>query len=120
MFHSAFILLASSTFASAETTDLDNQLLETPPIYFAARAALAVPANANGDVLTAGPSLGVQLDEMNTLGIRVIYMKDPPDNPLASDTPSVPWATAANLHWLSIRTGACVIRSEDARRPWRE
>ena len=99
MFHSAFILLASSTFASAETTDLDNQLLETPPIYFAARAALAVPANANGDVLTAGPSLGVQLDEMNTLGIRVIYMKDPPDNPLASDTPSVPWAWGPVIDW---------------------
>ena len=99
MFHSAFILLASSSVALAETKDLDNQQLETPPVYFAARAAMAVPANANGDVLTAGPALGVELDEMNTLGIRVIYMKDPPDNPLASDTPAVPWAWGPVIDW---------------------
>ena len=98
MFHSAYVLLATSSLATA-APPAATQELETPPIYFAARTAVAVPANANGDVVTVGPSLGIALDERNTMGLRVIYMDDPPANPLATSTPEIPWAWGPVVDW---------------------
>ena len=98
MFHSALVLLSSLATATADSLTQPTEL-ETPPIYISARGAVAVPANANGDVKTGGLALGVELDSMNTMGLRVIYMDDPPDNPLANSTPSIPWAWGPVIDW---------------------
>jgi hypothetical protein len=98
MLNTAVLLLSIVSSANAETPP-EPLNLETPPVYFSVRGAVAVPANANGDVKTAGFALGVELDEMNTMGLRVIYMDDPPDNPLATSTPHLPWAWGPVLDW---------------------
>ena len=98
MIHLALALATSGSVAFAQTASTPEEL-ETPPIYFAARGAAAVPANANGDVLTAGVAMGAQLSEYNSLGLRVIYMDDPPDNPLTTATPNIPWAWGPVVDW---------------------
>jgi hypothetical protein len=98
MFHSALVLLSSIATASADSHSQPTEL-DTPPIYIAARGAVAVPANTNGDVKTGGLAVGVEMDAMNSMGLRVIYMDDPPDNPLASSTPSIPWAWGPVIDW---------------------
>ena len=97
MFHTALVILATNSVAFAEPTG--PALLETPPIYVVGRAAAAVPANANGDVLTGGFGLGVETNESNSLGLRIIYMHDPPDNPLAAETPEIPAAWGPVVDW---------------------
>ncbi len=69
------------------------------PVYTSVRAGMAVPATAHGDVLTGGLGLGVELEPENTLGLRVIYMHAPPENPLAVNTPDVPWAWGPVIDW---------------------
>ena len=97
MFHTSLLIFASTSMAFADEEDQDR--LDTPPIYIVARGAAAVPANANGDVLTGGFGLGVETDENNSLGLRIIYMDDPPDNPLASQTPDIPRAWGPVVDW---------------------
>ena len=97
MFHPGLVFLSIASASAAPAAP--QQELETPPIYFAMRGAVAVPNSAHGAVSTGGLAMGVELDSMNSLGLRVIYMDDPPDNPLASYTPEVPWAWGPVLDW---------------------
>ena len=71
----------------------------TPPIYWGTKAAVAVPANASEDVFTIGPSMGILLDNNNAMGMRVIYMDSPPDNPLAENTPTINMAWGPVVDW---------------------
>ena len=98
MLHFALTLVASGSVALAESPSIPEHL-ETPPIYFGTRIAAAVPANANGDVQTYGIAMGAQVNEYNSLGLRVIYMDDPPDNPLATSTPEIPYAWGPVVDW---------------------
>jgi len=97
----AVLSLGSAAAATApDTVGLDESLtLEQPATYVGVRTGLAIPTNANGDVLAVGPTLGVVLNEQNTVGLRVIWMDNPPDNPLATYTPPVPWAWGPVVDW---------------------
>ncbi len=72
---------------------------EDAPLYMNTRGSLAVPANGSGDVVAGGVGLGVMLKTHQQIGLRFIYMHDPPENPLARNTPSVPWAWGPVLDW---------------------
>jgi hypothetical protein len=97
MFHPSLIFLSIASASAAPAASPPE--LKTPPVYLAIRGAVAVPNSANGAVSTGGVALGVVLDSMNSLGLRVIYMDSPPDNPLASYTPEIPWAWGPVLDW---------------------
>jgi len=72
------------------------------PLYVQARGALAVPSNAHGDVATAGFGVGIVVDQTQSIGLRVIYMDDPPDNPFATETPPLPraWGPVVDWTWV--------------------
>lgn len=72
---------------------------ENAPLYIGGRGSIAVPANGNGDVLAAGFGMGILYKDSQQFGLRFIYMHEPPSNPLASDTPAVPWAWGPVLDW---------------------
>ena len=73
--------------------------LASTPIYLQGRSSVAVPARSNGDIIVAGAGMGVVVDETQQVGMRFIYMHRPPANPLAEDTPAVPWAWGPVLDW---------------------
>ena len=98
MFNSAFMLLAFSATANAAPGEEPTEL-ESPPVYIAARGGIAVPANTNGDVKTAGVAFGVMMDELNSLGLRAIYMQDPPSNPLSDVQTELPTAWGPVVDW---------------------
>jgi hypothetical protein len=98
MIHLALALATSGSVAFAQTASTPEEL-ETPPIYVAVRGAVAVPANAQGDVKTGGVAIGAKLSEYNSLGLRVIYMDDPPDNPLTTTTPELGEAMGPVIDW---------------------
>jgi hypothetical protein len=90
-------LLLSFGFANAQDTTVSNS--SEAPMYITSRSAVAVPANASDDVVSHGGGVGVYLDEKNSMGLRVIYMADPPSNPLATHTPDVPSAWGPVIDW---------------------
>lgn len=69
------------------------------PITMSARVSNAVPAAGHGSVTSAGVGVGVMPSDRNALGLRVIAINNPPDNPFAVDTPEVPWAWGPVLDW---------------------
>jgi len=91
-------LLFSLGFANAQETQVSNTSSEAP-MYISGRSAVAVPANANKDVVSHGGGVGVFLNDKNSMGLRVIYMADPPDNPLATSTPEIPNAWGPVVDW---------------------
>ena len=64
---------------------------ERVPIYFLTRGSVAVPARGRGQVFNSGVGLGMALGEHDAhlLGMRVIWIPDPPRNPLTGDDPEV-------------------------------
>ena len=66
----------------------------TRPMYMAVRGSIAVPPNTNGDVKSAGVGFGVDISEPTNstsylVGMRVIYIPEPPENPLTTENPDV-------------------------------
>jgi hypothetical protein len=102
---------------------------ETAPLYVNARGSIAVPANGNGDVAAAGAGMGIVLKDNQQLGLRFIYMHQPPSNPLSSTTPEVPWAWGAvstdpPAAWAAATaasaSGACRYTFQPGGRGWSE
>ena len=85
--------------SAGSTVEAELVPLESTPIYVQGRSSLAVPARSNGDIVVAGAGMGVIVDETQQVGMRFIYMHRPPANPLAQDTPAVPWAWGPVLDW---------------------
>jgi len=82
------------------TLNTNTETIEhTPPVYWATKAAVAVPANASEDVMTIGPAMGIFMDKNNAMGMRIIYMDSPPENPLAEYTPKVSMAWGPVVDW---------------------
>ncbi len=77
----------------------DASGLASSPIYIQGRSSLAVPANGNGDIVAAGGGMGILVSDTQQVGLRFIYMHQPPSNPLSLDTPDVPWAWGPVLDW---------------------
>lgn len=86
---------------AATTQDLDAPAagLASSPLYIQGRSSLAVPANGNGDIVVAGGGMGILVSDTQQVGLRFIYMHRPPTNPLALETPAVPWAWGPVLDW---------------------
>ena len=85
-------LLLAAPQARAETTpSFESQ--EELPLYFSARSSVATPFGGHGQIPCGGISLGMQLDESGKtlVGMRAIYILNPPPNPLSKETPDVPW-----------------------------
>jgi hypothetical protein len=85
---------------SVSSGDAPAIQLESPPVFFGIRTSYAIPSNSHGDILAAGGFLGIELDDTNSLGFRVIYMQDPPENPLSQNSPTVPWAWGPVVDWI--------------------
>jgi hypothetical protein len=89
----AFLLSSVST-AYAKTQSLDS-----PSVYVGTRGSIAVPANGNGDAITGGLAVGTMLNENNSLGLRTIYMDNPPSNPFTEDSAEIPYAWGPVVDW---------------------
>ena len=83
------------------------------PIYVMSRAALAVPNNANHDVLSVGAGFGVVMNPKykkgknvnkwgHNVGLRFIWVPKPPENPLQDFQAKVDWAWGPVLDWMAI------------------
>ena len=92
LFLSLGAMLISAPRALAETTtSLDSQ--QELPLYVSARTSVASPFGGHGQIPCGGISLGMPLDQSGRtlLGMRAIYILNPPPNPLSQETPEVPW-----------------------------
>ena len=85
--------------SAVSTATVESAPLGSAPIYVQGRSSIAVPARSNGDIVVAGAGMGVVIDDTQQVGMRFIYMHRPPANPLAHDTPAVPWAWGPVLDW---------------------
>jgi hypothetical protein len=92
--------LAAPASVSADAHEtVDDSDDNSSPLYIGGRGSIAVPANGNGDVMAAGAGMGILFSDSQQFGLRFIYMHQPPSNPLATDTPAVPWAWGPVLDW---------------------
>ena len=92
---SSTLLLTAAMF----TAQAESPTWDANPIYFQARGAIAVPARTNGDVPSAGVSVGIQSTDEHAFGMRFIYMADPPDNPLGRKVPNLNYALGPVVDW---------------------
>ena len=100
---SSTLLLTAALF-TAQAAEVDGantdeaESWNSIPIYLQARGGLAVPAQSNGDVVSAGMSIGILTSDTQAFGMRFIYMDDPPANPLGQNI-EVPFAWGPVLDW---------------------
>ena len=94
----AALFTASAAEVDGAHTD-DDESWSSIPIYLQARGGLAVPARSNGDVVSAGLSVGILTSDTQAFGMRFIYMHSPPENPLANKTPPLPYAWGPVVDW---------------------
>jgi hypothetical protein len=96
----------------AKTSDHidDNERL---PVYIIGRASIAVPVNADHDILALGAGFGIVTNPDFTktktadnwghnLGMRFIWVPKPPNNPLTDNHTNVDWAWGPVVDWMAI------------------
>lgn len=101
-----------SSSTSNEIIDyIDDE--QSLPIYILSRASLAVPVDANHDILAVGAGFGIvknpdfsnpktRHDWAHQLGMRFIWVPEPPRNPLSDFQASVDWAWGPVVDWMAI------------------
>ena len=95
---STLLLTAALSTAGAVEDNDSSERWSSVPIYLQARGSLAVPARTNGDVASAGMSIGILTSEKQAFGMRFIYMDDPPANPLGQNI-ELPFAWGPVVDW---------------------
>lgn len=69
------------------------------PMYVSSRASMAVPLGGQGDARTAGLGFGVDFENGHQLGMRAIWLPDPPATPLFDVADGVEHAWGPVLDW---------------------
>ena len=104
---------SATTSAQRDTADdLDFIDENDLPLYIITKTSLAVPADADHDVLSAGAGFGVVFNSKpdagddewmsewgHHLGMRFIWVPEPPENPLASRHPDIDQAWGPVVDW---------------------
>jgi hypothetical protein len=112
MMPSSWAETQSKTSSANEPTDYIDDTLALP-IYIIARASLAVPVDADHDILAIGSGFGVVKNPDYTnlreakgwghnIGMRFIWVPEPPSNPLSEYEANVDWAWGPVVDWMSI------------------
>lgn len=107
-------LTQSKTSSTNEVTDYIDDTLALP-IYIIGRASLAVPVDADHDILAVGSGFGIvnnpdfsnpkSADDWgHNIGMRFIWVPKPPNNPLAEFQASVDWAWGPVIDWIAIKS----------------
>ena len=107
-FKSPLTQKASSTSFINPSDYIDDTL--PLPIYVISRASLAVPVDADHDVLALGAGFGIVKNPDpkdptawgHSIGMRFIWVPTPPKNPLSQRQASVDWAWGPVVDWLAI------------------
>ena len=81
-------------------------------MYIMSRVSVAVPAGESRDVKTAGVGFGVEMENEDNdnsvlVGMRAVYIPDPPDSPLSDSNPDVAQA------WGPVFDGTVVFESDE-------
>jgi hypothetical protein len=100
-----------SSTGNEEIDYIDDE--QSLPIYILGRASLAVPVDADHDILAIGAGFGIvknpdfsnpktRNDWSHQLGMRFIWVPKPPKNPLSDFQANVDWAWGPVVDWMAI------------------
>ena len=102
--------MSTKTKATVERDLIDD---DDFPIYLISRGSVAVPTGADHDVLSVGAGFGVVMNPKfnggknakkwgHNIGLRFIWVPEPPENPLKDYQAAVDWAWGPVVDWMAI------------------